>query len=172
MAARCLSASASVWRFSSSLITSCRSSGWLSRYSLTMRSISPRCSPVKDCAAAGAAAGRTSGTASRAAANERARNCMVVVLLSSIAESAPWRLVAGDVVGLDPAGRPDRETRLGAGGDLARGLEVAAHEGRLGGGEIRVRQVVLLAVGHREVGVGVGRLGLARQRRLQDRHRL
>src|SRR5262249_54380595 len=102
-----------------------------------MRSISPRCCPVKDCAEAGAAAGKTSGTASRAAANRRARSCMAAVLLSSIAESAPRRLVGGDIVGFDPAGRPDRETGLGTRGDLARGLEIAAHEGCLRGGEIR-----------------------------------
>ena len=45
--------------------------------------------------------------------------------------------------------------RLGAGGNLPRRLDIAAHEGGLGGGEIRTRKVVLLAVRHGELAVGI-----------------
>src|SRR5512139_4187495 len=77
------------------------------------------------------------------------------VLLCSMAPRALRRLVAGEVVGLHPAGRADRETGLGPRSNLARGLHVAAHEGRLRGCEIRARQVVLLAIGHGQLAVGV-----------------
>src|SRR5499427_11012531 len=66
------------------------------------------------------------------------------VLLSSGAQAALWGLEAGEVVGLDPARRADGKARLGAGGNLARGLEVAADESRLRGGEIGAGEVVFL----------------------------
>ena len=51
-------------------------------------------------------------------------------------------------------------------------LKVAAHEGRLRGCEIGPGEVVLLAVGHRELAVCVRRFRLAGQRSLQNRDRL
>src|SRR6266550_7546895 len=80
------------------------------------------------------------------------------VLLSSMAQGAFWRLEAGEVVGPDPAWRSDRKAGFGPGGNFACGLDVAADEGRLGGREIRMGQVVLLAVGHRQMAVGIGRV--------------
>src|SRR6516225_5285472 len=77
-------------------------------------------------------------------------------------------LVAGNIVSLDPPRRADREAGLGAGGNLARRLDIAAHEGGLGGGEIRPRKVVLLRVGHGKLCIAVGRFRLAQQRRLQN----
>src|SRR5262245_64039132 len=75
------------------------------------------------------------------------------VLLSSAAQSALRGFEAGEVVGFDPARRADGKARLGAGGDLARGLDVAADECRLRGGEIGVGEVVFLAIGHRQLHV-------------------
>src|SRR5262245_46784152 len=96
-----------------------------------MRSISLRCSPVKDCARAGAAAGTVRRSATSAATNGREANFIGGHPSSLAAERALRWLQAGEIVGFDPAGRPNRKARLGARGDLARGLEVAAHEGRL-----------------------------------------
>src|SRR5262249_9757698 len=89
------------------------------------------------------------------------------VLLSSSAQSALRELEAGEVVGLDPARRADGKAGLGAAGNLARRLEVAADERRLGGGEIGVREVVFLAIGHRELRVAFGRFRLTHNSRLQ-----
>ena len=75
-----------------------------------------------------------------------------------------WRLEGGDVVGLHPAGRADRKAGLGAGGELARGPQVAAREGGLRGGEIGLGEVALAAIGHGELGIGVRRFRLARER--------
>src|SRR6478752_1721549 len=124
-------------------------------------SISPRWSALNDCARAGAAAGSASRTANSAAARGREARFMVFVLLSSMAPRALRRLVAGEVVGFHPTGRADRETGLGPRSNLARGLHVAAHEGRLRGCEVRARQVVLLAIGHGQLAVGIGRFRLA-----------
>src|SRR5262245_39468087 len=129
---------------------------------MTMRSISLRCSPVKDCARAGAAAGTVARSANSAATNGRETNFIGVHPLLLAAERALRWLQAGEIVGFDPAGRSDRKARPGARGDFTRGLEVAAHEGRLRGGEIGVGQVVLEAVGHRQLAVGVGRFRLTR----------
>src|SRR5262245_40143707 len=120
-----------------------------------MRSTSLRCSPVNVCARAGAAAGTATRSANSAAANGREVNFIGVGPLSRAAERALRWLQAGEIVGFDPPGRSDREARPRARGDLARGLDVAAHEGGLRGGEIGVGQVVLEAVGHRQVAVGV-----------------
>src|SRR5262245_23614479 len=114
-----------------------------------MRSISLRCSPVKDCACAGAAAGTATRSANSAAVNGREENFIGIRPLSRAAERALRWLQAGEIVGFDPAGRSDRKAPPRARGDLALGLDVAAHEGRLRGGEIGVGQVVLEAVGHR-----------------------
>ena len=74
-----------------------------------------------------------------------------------------------DIVGLDPTGRADREARLGARRELARGLVVAAHECGLRRGEIGLRKVALAAIGHGELGIAVGRFGLAGKRGAQQR---
>src|SRR6267154_4221105 len=63
---------------------------------------------------------------------------------------------------LDPARRTDGETRLGAGGDLARGLVVAADEGGLGGGEVGLREVTLSAIRHRKIIIAIGNIRVAR----------
>src|SRR4051812_49896535 len=100
-----------------------------------MRSISPRCGAEKLCARDGA------GSISRAAVTAAASRRGVVVIGFFLCDGVPsgdsWthaarigRLEAGDIVGLDPARRADRETRLGAGGDLACRLVVAADERR------------------------------------------
>src|SRR5215468_9473669 len=115
-----------------------------------MRSISLRCASLKDCACAGAA-GRASSTANSAATHGRTSNLIIVRPLSSGAQGALRGLEAGEVVGLDPARRADGKAGLGAGGNLARGLEVAADERRLRGGKIGAREVVLLAIGHRQL---------------------
>src|SRR5436190_14106664 len=94
------------------------------------------------------------------------------VLLSSTPHGAFWGLEAGEVVGLDPAWRSDGKAGFGPGSKFARGLDVAADESRLRGGEIRTGEVVLEAVGHRQMAVGVGRVRLAQHCRLQDRDRL
>src|SRR5262249_55927551 len=83
-----------------------------------------------------------------------------------------WELEAGEVVGLDPARRADGKAGFGAAGNLARGLEVAADERRLGRGEVGVREVVFLAIGHRELHEAFGRFRLAHHGRLPDRHGL
>src|SRR5262245_28070609 len=110
-----------------------------------MRSISLRCSPVKVCARAGAAAATATRSANSAVANGREANLIGVRPLSRAAERALRWLQAGEIVGFDPAGRSDGKARPRARGDLARGLDVAAHEGRLRGREIGVGQVVLEA---------------------------
>src|SRR5204863_429234 len=103
--------------------------------------ISPRWSALIVCAAAGAADGRLSASANSAAARSRNLMFMFLILLAagavrpSLAKCAVRRLVAGDVVSLDPAGRADREAGLGARGELARGAQLAAHEGGLGVGK-------------------------------------
>src|SRR6516225_889403 len=128
-----------------------------------MRSISVRCVALKDCAWAGAA-GSASRTANSAATHGpthgRRSNVIIVVLLSSAAQGALRGLEAGEVVGFDPARRADGKAHLGAGGNLARGLEVAADESRLRGGEIGAGEVVFLAIGHRELHEAFGRFRL------------
>src|SRR5712675_1170076 len=106
-----------------------------------MRSISPRCGGEKLCARDGA--GSISRAAVAAAASRRGVMFIRFFLCDGVPLGDSWthaagfgRLEAGDIVGLDPARRTDRETRLGAGGDLARGLVVAADEGGLGGGKV------------------------------------
>src|SRR5438105_6405986 len=104
---------------------------------------------------------------SRAAASARRReDRMALVSFSAsvaLERAAAGRPVAGDVVGLDPAGRSDREAALGADGKLACSLYIATGKCRLSGGEIGLGQVALAAIGHGELGVAFGRLRLARQ---------
>src|SRR5258706_14948561 len=126
-----------------------------------MCSISPRCGAEKLCARDGA--GSISRAAVAAAASRRGVMvigfflCDGLVSGGSLGQAAGIeRLEAGDVVGLDPARRTDGETRLGAGGDLARGLVVAADEGGLGGGEVGLREVAFAAIRHREIVIAVG----------------
>ena len=78
----------------------------------------------------------------------------------------------GDVVGFHPARRSDWKPRLGTCGDLARSLDVSTHESRLCRRQIRMREVVLLPIGHRELAITVGGVRFSRQCRLQDRYRL
>src|SRR5215831_10059762 len=80
------------------------------------------------------------------------------------------RLDADDVVGAHPGGRTDGQAGLGARGELPRGLDVAAVEGSLRGGEIGLREIALAAVGHRELRIGLRLLRFARERRAQQRH--
>src|SRR4029077_4949787 len=98
----------------------------------------------------------------RAQATRRRRGAdhisSLFVLLSSTALSAFWGIEAGKIVGPDPAWRSDRKGVLCPGGKLARGLEVAADVGRLRGREVRMRQAVLQAVGHRKMAVNVARV--------------
>src|SRR5215471_8809277 len=133
-------------------------------------SISPRCASEKLCARAGAA-GSISRAAAAAAASRRrfgviawflCEGMSVKVWTGSLGGSRVRRLVARDVVGPDPAGGADRETRLGAGREHARGFPVAAGERRLGGGEVRLGEVAFAAVRHGEIIVAVGDVGIAR----------
>src|SRR5258708_34669193 len=78
--------------------------------------------------------------------------------------AALLRLIAGDVVGLDPARRSDREAALGPGRHLASGPEVAAHESRLRGREVGMCEIVLDTVRHREMALRISRFRLARHR--------
>src|SRR5436190_19677948 len=76
---------------------------------------------------------------------------------------------AHNVVSLDPSRRPDREPRLGPGGEIARGFVVAAEVGGLGRCQIGLRVVSLSAIGHGELGVADRCLGFARHRGAQNR---
>ena len=113
------------------------------------------CSCARRPAAAPSAAMASNGGAGKA--QRRRRKVMAVIPCRSL--SVGWRvlgdLTLDDVVGLHPGGRADRQTGLGARGELARGLDVAAREGGLRGGEIGLREVALAAVGHGELRVGV-----------------
>src|SRR5262245_6520013 len=62
-----------------------------------------------------------------------------------------FRPVGGDIVGPDPAGRTGWQAGLGPGGELARGLKVARRKRSLGGGEIGLGEVALLAIGLRQL---------------------
>src|SRR3984893_17744622 len=89
------------------------------------------------------------------------RNALALIFSSLRVQRALLRwFVARDVVSLDPPRRADREACLGAGGDLARRPDIAAHEGGLGGGEIRPRKIVLLRVCHGKLRIAVGRFRL------------
>src|SRR5437773_11480817 len=115
-----------------------------------MRSISLRCASLKD----SLARERQTGPAGPQTARQHMGAHQIsssFVLLSSGAQGALRGLEAGEVVGLDPARRADGKAGLGAGGNLARGLEVAADERRLRGGELGAGGAVLLAIGHREL---------------------
>src|SRR5664279_5898527 len=87
-----------------------------------------------------------------------------------------WSFVCGvgglyvdDIVGAHPGGRAYGQAGLGAGRELARRLDVAAHEGGLRGGEIGLGEIALAAIGHGELGIGIGRFGFATERRVQKR---
>src|SRR5262249_36657380 len=168
-AAASFSVLAAASRFSSSAIASCSNSGWLSRYSRTIFSISPRCSAETACARTGDDAGNATAAAMNTAAIGASENRIVVILSQSTPDIR--RLVAGDVVRLGPSRRSDRETGLGASGNLARSAQVAAVERRLRRGEIGMGEVALAGIGDRKLGVGVGRLRRAAQRAFEHRHR-
>src|SRR5260370_16717991 len=78
------------------------------------------------------------------------------VLVSLTVQGGLRRLVAGDIVGFHPARRPDPEPCLGTRGNLARSFDVSTHESCLRRCQIRMREVVLLPIGHRELAIGVG----------------
>src|SRR5262249_11688335 len=81
---------------------------------------------------------------------------------SSMSFQLPRPLRRYDVVGLDPSWCADRETGLGAGGELARGLVVPAQVSRLGRGQIGFCIVSLPAISHRELRVAERRLRFPR----------
>src|SRR5579859_4532701 len=81
-------------------------------------------------------------------------------------------LGGNDIVSPDPAGRADGKAGLRARGEFAGGLAVAAKIGGLGGGEIGLGVISLLAIGHRELTVAKRRLGLAGHRSAKDGDRL
>src|SRR5581483_5252395 len=104
-----------------------------------------------------AAAGRASERANRAPAKGRRSKVMVGFLVSSLPpDGASLGFVARNVVGFHPSRRADRKTRLGAGGKLARGAKISAHEGSLRRGEIGTSEIALVAIGHRKLGIGLG----------------
>src|SRR5665213_2752288 len=82
------------------------------------------------------------------------------------------RLGDDDIVGLDPSGSADGETGLGAGGQFARGLVVAAQIGGLGRGQIGLRVISFSAIGHGKLRIAQRRLGFAGHRGPQNPDRL
>src|SRR6516225_5518686 len=64
-----------------------------------------------------------------------------------------------DIVRPNPTRRSDRKTLFSALGEFTRGLVVAAREGGLGRGKIRVGEVILARIGHRQRRVDVGCFG-------------
>ena len=69
-------------------------------------------------------------------------------------------------------GDPMGNRCLGPRREFARGLVVAAGEGGLRRGEIGVGEIILAAVGHRQLRIGVGGFRLLEQRGAQQRDRL
>src|ERR1700758_5705041 len=61
-----------------------------------------------------------------------------------------------NIVRPNPARRSDRKTLLGAFGEFTRGLVVAAREGGLGRGKVRVGEIIFVRIGHCQRRVGVG----------------
>src|SRR5258708_2186231 len=88
--------------------------------------------------------------------------------VSLVALLAGQRLCCDDVVGLDPSGCADGETGLGARGEFARGLVVAAKESGLRRREVSLCVISLSAIGHGELHIPQRRLGLACHRRTQN----
>src|SRR5215472_2710180 len=76
---------------------------------------------------------------------------------------AGQRLRGDDIVGPDPAWCADGKARLGARGEFAGGLVVAA--------QIGFRVISFLAIGHRQLAEAQRRLGLACHRGAKDRNR-
>src|SRR5712691_1133344 len=126
-----------------------------------MRSISPRWLSENDWARAGSAAVASTAAAS-AISNGRSKRCIENFL--SVAAGSRRRLVGYNVVGPDPTGRSGREPDFGPRREIARGLEVAARERRLGRCEIRLGEISLLAVGYGQLAVAQGHIGLADHR--------
>src|SRR5215472_3340051 len=84
---------------------------------------------------------------------------------------AGQRLRGDDIVGPDPAWCADGKARLGARGEFAGGLVVAAQIGGLGGRKIGFRVISFLAIGHRQLAEAQRRLGLPCHRGAKDRNR-
>src|SRR5437868_4946921 len=182
-AASCFCASAAVWRLLNSADTSSSTSGCASKYSRTILSISPRCGSEKLCADASAGTPHNAsansadwklrsegiGKSSRAKQAKVSRSRLLKRLVVLLAGHRPG---ADDIVGLDPTGRADGETGLGARGELACRLVVAAQKGGLCRSQIGLRVVALAAIGHRELGIADRRLRFARHRGTQNRNRL
>src|SRR6185312_9756208 len=168
------SATAAFWRFSSSAIASWSTSGCEMRYSRTMVSISLRWGAENSAARAmnGVAA-----VTSTAPARTKERGVIDVILVSeslaSISEECLLgRLKIGDVVGAHPGGRADLQARLGPGGKLAGGHDVAAAGGGLRGGKVGLGQIAAAAISHGELVIGVGNVVIALEHGLEQRHRL
>src|SRR5437763_13454821 len=134
-----------------------------------MRSISPRWVSENDWARAGSAASASTAAAT-AITSGRSRRCIENFL--SVAAGSRRRLVGYDIVGPDPTGRSRGKPNFGSPRELARGLELAARKRRLGRREIRFGEISLLAIGHRQLTVAVGHIGLAGHRHPQQRNRL
>src|SRR5262249_38689233 len=94
-------------------------------------------------------------------------------LVNSLEQAARLlRLEACNVVRLDPSGRSYGKTPLGASRQLPGGRQIAAVERRLGGGEVRVGEVALAAIGDGQGGVRGGDLRIVRERLAQAGDRL
>src|ERR1700712_4161559 len=96
---------------------------------------------------------------------------VLMLLVFLVAFLAGHGFGGDDVVGLDPSGRADCETGFGARGEIARGLVVAAQEGRLRRSQVGLCVISLVAIGHRELSIAERRFGLSRHRCSQNRNR-
>src|SRR3569623_1510868 len=127
------SATAAFWRFSSSAIASWRTSGCATRYSRTMVSISLRWGAENSAARAMNGVAAVTSTA-QARTKERGvndDNHDSERIASNAVLGLLGRLQTGYVVVAHPGGLSDLQARFGAGGELARGHDVAAAGGGL-----------------------------------------
>src|SRR5216683_2885842 len=129
-----------------------------------MRSISLFCGAENSCPAA--------GSASISSAPAPAPVSVLIIAIISLDQAVRLRrLEARNVVRLDPSGRSYGKTSFGATRQLPSRGQISAIEGRLGGGEIRIREVAFAAIGDGKVVVGVGDLRIVRERLAQVRNR-
>src|SRR6267143_6955488 len=89
-------------------------------------------------------------------------------------DQAAWlrRLEACNVVGLNPSRRSYGKTSFSATRQLPGRGQISAIEGRLGGGEIRIREIAFAAIGHCQLLVGIGDFRVVRERFAQAGYRL
>src|SRR5215468_4491654 len=146
-----------------------------------MRSISLFCGAENSCAVTGSAS-----IVSAAALAPISVFIMQVMLGSSLPFLLSWisrrgisryraalrRLVARDVVRLDPTRRSYGKTSFGATRKLPGCRQISAIEGCLGGGEVRICKVTFAAVSHCQLLIGIRYLRIARERLAQIRYRL